>query len=86
MRWVFMLAFKEGWEILKRGSIPNNEVSLAQKIHSEFGVDTWYDDGSVGTKGKISRELEEKIRSKYSGTRVGDGVQEGSIWVNDNDI
>lgn len=67
--------------------VPNNQELLANQIRSMFEVEVVADDGSVIVNSHCSEDEEEAIRAfvRAAGPRIGDGVQEGSLWINGED-
>lgn len=65
--------------------VPNNADKIAAKINAEFNQymtqDAVSDDGAVivHTKEKL---LEYTLVKKYANRRIGDGVQEGGLFIN----
>lgn len=69
--------------------VPNNSGRVEQLLNSlvpdNNGV--WSDDGNVGVR--VSRDRENEVLELLRNSnlpRVGDGVQEGSVWVNGEDL
>jgi acylphosphatase len=73
-------------------TIPNNQKELAEKINGLelVGVDATYDDGNVGVRVSGAKERIQEvanvINDKFGHYRVGDGVQEGDIYVNGQEL
>jgi hypothetical protein len=64
-------------------NVPNNQEKISSEIKSKYGsaVTSTYDDGAVIIHTK-DEKIADEIERKYSGKRIGDGVQEGGLWIN----
>ncbi len=62
--------------------VPNNDVMVCNQLESLNLGRVWRDDGSVGVVCEDSRLNEvREILGDLNLPGVGDGVQEGSIWL-----
>lgn len=73
--------------------VPNNQDKVANRINALglTGVEAVGDDGSVCIQVSGSRQRVAEVAELLSNnptinvSRVGDGAQEGTLWVNAND-
>lgn len=71
-----------------RNRVPNNSVSVSNKVQRLVpDGEVWDDDGNVGVRVSFERENEvlELLRNSNL-PKVGDGVQEGSVFVNEVEV
>ena len=68
--------------------IPNNQDQIASRINAQYlkGVHAIPDDGSVIVEVKGDEERVQEVAAilyeQFGDRRIGDGVQEGSLWIN----
>lgn len=68
-----------------QNSVPNNDERVAEQLESlnlEGVVRVWFDDGNVGVV--VNDDQLENVVSQLRSLnlpRVGDGFQEGGVWV-----
>lgn len=62
--------------------VPNNDVLVSNQLESLNLGKVWRDDGNVGLVVSDNRVDEvREVLSNLNLPRVGDGVQEGSVWL-----
>lgn len=73
-------------------TVPNNQKEIAEKINQLglVGVSATYDDGNVGVKVSGAKERIEEvantINDHFGHYRIGDGAQEGDIFINQYEL
>ena len=71
---------------MNREHVPNNSRSQSDRLRELNIGRVWEDDGNIGVVVDRERfdEVVEMVRNLEI-LRVGDGVQEGSVWVSSTD-